>query len=396
MEHDQLTGCFTRKYLYDNFSKYKVGFLIYIDIDDFKFINDTYGHSTGDHYLKIFSERVIETLPCDNSFIARLGGDEFCIILSNRRGITSYIDNLLPHISSEITCENHTIKPSFSIGAVEFPKFSTSIEENLIFADIAMYTVKKSSKNSYKIFSSSDYKHYQKMQSYKTPLLHAMDHGHISIQMIPRYYTDNEFKKSLHSYVTNVSWRHNSEVFSDKQLFTIAEHLGLGSELSNYLLQSMSSYIDTFQNSLNKEIPIVLSVNITKGARFDTLYEFYTNLESKNISKNNIIFKSTYSSLDRLSKSNKLIFKKLVDLNVGVEIVNPKELTFNALASNINIFSINYSEKDLDGINIEVIKQILKLQSIHIITPKKLKIPDTVVEDENTLISANFWNHNVK
>ncbi len=391
MSYDLLTNCFSREYLYGNFHLTKDGYLIYIDIDDFKTINDTYGHKIGDDYLKIFAKRIIEIIP-DDSYLSRLGGDEFCLILPISVDINNFLNLLLNFITASIKCDNHVISPSYSIGAVEFPLFSKSLDDNLIFADIAMYDIKKSGKNSYKIFGEFDYHMYIKRRAYKEPLIKALDTGSISLNISPRYHYSFSGVKTLHSFLAKVIWYFNDEVISDKELFRIAEFLGLGVKLSDYLLSCMSSYIETFGHSLNNGIPIVLSINLTKATHFDALYKFYSSLVNKNISKHNIIFKTTYSSLVRLRKSNIKLYQKLIENNIGVEIVDSKDLKLNALASNIKIFSINYSTTDIEPVNFELIRSVLKYLNITMITPKELKIHDTVLEDTNISVEANFYN----
>ncbi len=391
MSYDLLTNCYSREYLYSNFSQHKEGYLIYIDIDDFKNINDTYGHKVGDDYLKIFVNRVLEIIP-NHSYLSRLGGDEFCLILPISSDIKPFLNQMLSCITVEIKCDNYIIYPSYSIGAVEFPIFSKNLEDNLVFADIAMYDIKKTGKNSYKIFGDFDHHMYLKKRGYKEPLIKALDSGSIVLNISPRYHNSSSGVKTLHSFLAKVIWYYNDEIISDKELFRIAEFLGLGVKLSNYLLSSMSSYIDTYKFSINNGIPIVLSINLTKATHFDILYKFYNSLPEKSISKNNVIFKTTYSSLMRLRKNNISLFKEFIENEIGVEIVDSKDLKLNALASNINIFSINYSNTDIEPVNFELIKGLLKHLDITMVTPKELMILDTVLEDSNTTIEANFAN----
>ncbi len=390
MSYDQLTKCFSREYLFNNFSNYKSGYVIYIDIDDFKTINDTYGHTVGDDYLVIFSSRIIEILP-EDSFLARLGGDEFCIILSIDCNITIFLDKLIKCIKTKIATDDYVIYPSYSIGVVEYPKFSPSLEDNLAFADIAMYDIKKTSKNSYKIFCESEYNMYQKKKAYKDPLINALDNGSIFLNICPRYFYNQEGSKKLHSFIAKVTWNYDGEIISDIELFRIAEFLGLGTRLSKYLLLSLASYIETFKFSLNNGVPIVISIRLTKENHFHILHKFYKILLEKNISKNCVVFKTTYTSLIKLQKTNQILYNKLVQNNIGVEIIDSNDLRLNALASDINIFSVSYTHSDISKINFEIIRSLLDYLNITMITPKELCIYNTVVEDTSKAIEANFY-----
>jgi diguanylate cyclase (GGDEF)-like protein len=156
--HDLLTGLANRakfeKVLNKRFLEYlKNGYkfsLIMIDLDDFKYINDKYGHSAGDIVLKN-TANLLEQNVRDDDLISRLGGDEFCIILKQAdinigkivaNKILESFNKQKVHIEDDIYC---SIKAS--IGVVEFPKHTASIENLHKVVDGAMYEAKLQGKN---------------------------------------------------------------------------------------------------------------------------------------------------------------------------------------------------------------------------------------------------------
>ena len=120
-----------------------------LDMDGFKFVNDTYGHDAGDELLKVVSNRISSTLKKDDSLI-RLGGDEFVIIL-NRVKDRDAIENILREISKvasePVTYKNSTFGITLSIGVAISPYDSTTADNLISFADVAMYKAKHSGKN---------------------------------------------------------------------------------------------------------------------------------------------------------------------------------------------------------------------------------------------------------
>jgi len=136
--------------------------LLFIDLDNFKIINDTLGHEAGDILLKEASTRIVNSTR-DSDFVARLGGDEFVVILPQMSDHEKHTEELIETVALkilkslekefEIYGSNYYI--SASIGASHFPKDATEQEELIKHADIAMYEAKESGKNTVYNYSSS-------------------------------------------------------------------------------------------------------------------------------------------------------------------------------------------------------------------------------------------------
>ncbi len=163
--HDVLTGLPNRYYLQDNLKKmmayakrYDERFaLLFVDLDGFKSINDEYGHAKGDVILKSVSKRMKSLLRGEDT-VARIGGDEFAIAVRKVTDI-KYVENIAERIIEEIN-RNYDSIPSSSLGASIgisfFPEHAQDIDTLISRADHAMYTVKKSSKNAYLIYSKGE------------------------------------------------------------------------------------------------------------------------------------------------------------------------------------------------------------------------------------------------
>jgi len=134
--------------------------LIYFDVDDFKFINDTYGHSCGDFVLIEIANRLLEVLR-NGDMVARIGGDEFNVCINN---ITdkAIVENILERIKNKflepMLYGGEEIIVSFSMGISFFPEDAQSLNDILVKADTAMYYIKKRKKNGYQFFNMLDEK----------------------------------------------------------------------------------------------------------------------------------------------------------------------------------------------------------------------------------------------
>jgi len=125
--------------------------LFFIDLDNFKAINDTYGHSTGDQILQSASNNIKKVIRVEDT-LARIGGDEFAIIVEDTmdKGYLNNLANKIVHASSfSIEVNGKTITTTCSIGISKFPQDCDNKEDLMHFADIAMYNAKKLGKSKY-------------------------------------------------------------------------------------------------------------------------------------------------------------------------------------------------------------------------------------------------------
>ena len=129
--------------------------VMYMDLDNFKPVNDTLGHESGDELLKIVAGKLNKTLRTSDT-IARIGGDEFVAVLyniENESGVVSVADKIIKTLSKEIILEGISFRIGVSIGISIFPDHDTGISELLVKADRAMYQAKQSGKNQAVIYS---------------------------------------------------------------------------------------------------------------------------------------------------------------------------------------------------------------------------------------------------
>jgi len=125
--------------------------LMFIDLDKFKPINDTYGHDAGDLVLKTVAKRLTSTIR-ETDTAARLGGDEFVVILENitdKNDTKAVAKNLLDKVPEPIPFEDTSCSVGLSIGISHYPSDADSVEELLNAADRAMYKVKEAGRNNF-------------------------------------------------------------------------------------------------------------------------------------------------------------------------------------------------------------------------------------------------------
>ncbi len=128
--------------------------VMFLDLDRFKVVNDTLGHTVGDRLLKLVAERLRNCLRAGDT-LARLGGDEFCFLLpdvSCREDAAGVAQKVLDRLSTPFKVEDHEFFVGASIGISVYPDSGESVEALIQSADIAMYHIKGRGKNGYEFF----------------------------------------------------------------------------------------------------------------------------------------------------------------------------------------------------------------------------------------------------
>jgi diguanylate cyclase (GGDEF)-like protein/PAS domain S-box-containing protein len=164
--HDPLTNLPNRKYLEDQFLNInnrrlddnRLVAVLFIDIDDFKNVNDQFGHHNGDLVLKELGTRLQRSVR-DSDTVARMGGDEFIIVLDDIRtkeNVIKVAEKIISCISDPFQIQDHTIMITVSIG-ISFTEKSNMVEVDLIkTSDAALYMVKEDGKNNFRFYDSKN------------------------------------------------------------------------------------------------------------------------------------------------------------------------------------------------------------------------------------------------
>ncbi len=164
--HDNLTGLPNRalfnehlEIVLHNAGRHhrRVG-LLFVDLDGFKAVNDTYGHDAGDRLLQVISERM-KTCVRKEDIIARMGGDEFTVLLrdlNNKTDATQVAKKLIREINKPVPLNSHECHVGASIGIALFPDSARASDTLLRLADDAMYVAKREGKNSFNIITDNN------------------------------------------------------------------------------------------------------------------------------------------------------------------------------------------------------------------------------------------------
>lgn len=235
--------------------------LLYLDLDNFKTINDSQGHATGDELLKVVSNRLTKNCK-DIDFIARLGGDEFCIVTEFADTIdasSQVAQRCIDIISQPIGLDDHIHTLTCSIGIAHYPSDGKGIATLLKAADTALYAAKESGKNRFALYEPELTKRAEYKFHFEQSLRDAIKNKQLELVYQPKI--DVLFHK-----VTGVEalarWHHPKfGQVSPLEFIEVAERIGIIEQLTEWVLYTACNQTIEWEKS---GIPSIrMSVNIS-------------------------------------------------------------------------------------------------------------------------------------
>ena len=259
-EHDTLTGLPNKTLLKKQFYKLQKNAetpfaLLYLDLDNFKNINDIFGHSYGDKILIELSNR----LSIQSGVVARYSGDEFIIFVEsgNKEEIAIYSEALLMSIALPFLIAHNAFKITGSIGIACFPDDTKNIETLLSYADSSLFMAKKR-KNNFLFFSKEIYHKRIRNTEVEQALHSAVANKEISLVYQPQLNS----KKELLGVEALVRWNNKKLGFVGPDVFIpIAENAGLMPELGLYIMHKAMLEVATLKEQTGFEF--TLSINVS-------------------------------------------------------------------------------------------------------------------------------------
>ncbi len=266
---DELTGLPNRRLFNDRLNmaisngrrhNHRVA-LMFIDIDLFKRINDTLGHSGGDQVLKTLGKRLNQAIREEDT-LARLGGDEFVILMpeiESDEAITTVGQRVTEKVRHAITVDEEQLFVTASIGTCIFPDDGKNAEQLLKNADTAMYQVKARGRNGLQRFQAVMQEQSQRSLSLEAQLRNAITRDELSIHYQPQICLQHRQMVGLEALL-----RWNNEVLgqvSPAEFIPVAEAQGLISELGRWVIKSACQQGQHWRNKGYGDIPIAVNVS---------------------------------------------------------------------------------------------------------------------------------------
>ncbi|AOZ92664.1 sensor domain-containing protein [Paenibacillus crassostreae] len=245
----------------------KVG-VIFIDLDRFKTINDTLGHSTGDNLLKAVAVRLAECLRSSDC-LSRQGGDEFTLFLPNitRKEIEGVAQKIIDRMSEVFTLEHMEIYITPSIGISIFPDDGDNIEVLLKNADGAMYLAKERSKNNYQFFTNELHQAIAKKLKIEGDLRRALDQNQFVLYYQPKV---DMVSSKIVGMEALIRWNHPElGLVPPMEFIPIAEETGLIIPIGEWVMRTACRQLKEWHEAGYNQMSIAVNISLRQFIQND-------------------------------------------------------------------------------------------------------------------------------
>lgn len=235
--------------------------LMYLDLDDFKKVNDTLGHNAGDQLLVEVAKKLKGTMR-SSDIICRLGGDEYAILMmdvTDSQDCQKISEKIITSVSSEIILEGISLTVGISIGITIIPDDSNTIREMLNSADLALYESKKQGKNCACFFNSELQQYASERLMLEQELRFALSNNELELHYQPISRLDSRKVVMLEALLR---WNHPERgMIPPMKFIAVAEQCGLIVQMGQWVLEEACHRI---QHSLaNNDSVVPIAINIS-------------------------------------------------------------------------------------------------------------------------------------
>ena len=267
--YDVLTSLPNRNMLSNKFNKLLSDYgvdnqnmsVIFLDLDFFKMINDTLGHSTGDAVLQNVSRKLNNCLREDD-LIFRYGGDEFIVLLKNagREKASKIAECILEEMSCPVIIEDYEIFLSASIGMSVYPMHGSDIDTLVKHADTAMHFAKERGRNNYQLYTPDQGERVGKKMMLANGLRTALANDEFFLQYQPQFNLEN---CEIIGVEALIRWRHPElGLISPAEFIPVAEETGIIVDIGKWVLKTACSQNKEWQEAGLPNVNMAVNVSV--------------------------------------------------------------------------------------------------------------------------------------
>lgn len=387
---DSLTGLMSKKSFIENINNYLIEnrkfAILFLDLDDFKKVNDVFGHDFGDKLLIGVSE-LLKTEIGEESVVSRVGGDEFLILVDNINescDIKAICDRLINLFSSQMKVGDKKISISPSIGVVFAPKDGSDADTLIKRADTAMYKAKALGKSTYTFFDKAMIDEIIRKMDIEKELKDSVLDNEFEIYFQPQY---NIIENKILGLEALLRWN-NPRLgrVSPAEFINIAEESGSISRIGSWVLKRVCEQCKVWEEKNQKFGKVSVNISVIQLQQKGFLDKVKKIIEETEIKTEYLKFEITESVVITNFVNNNEILNELMDMGIEIALddFGTGYSSINYLR-NIPINTLKIDKSFVDNIEESKIDKIILKELIHIANEISIDIIVEGVESKGQL-----------
>ena len=275
--------------------------VIFLDLDRFKNINDSLGHTVGDKLLKQVASKLALCVRREDA-VGRLGGDEFLVVIKTAK--LDDIINLTQRIADELSTTNKVdgfeLRATASLGIAVYPDDGGDVGTLMQRADLAMYKAKGDENTPWRLFSESMGAVVEKRLAIESSLAGVLERGGFELYFQPKFFTQD---KSIAGSEALLRWQHEGQWIRPTEFIPVAEDMGMICEIGDWVLEESCRFIAKWgENAL----PVSVNVSASQLSDEGFVRRALATVEKYGVDPHLIEFEITESMLmENLHRSRK-------------------------------------------------------------------------------------------
>lgn len=320
--YDSLTGLPNKFTLYqtlNNLCQQNDEFsVIFMDLDNFKSVNDILSHTCGDNLLRKLSFE-LSSLAGDNCTIYRWGGDEFIFILKDIKDditLSTFLDKLVRLMNNSFTVEDNEILVSASIGACLFPRDSRSAEDLIKNSDTAMYQAKKLGKNTYQIYSPEFSIQVLEQLTLERELRLALKNDEFKVYYQPRMDVKSNTLVGMEALLRWI--KSDGTIVSPLKFIPTAEETGLIIPIGEFVIRESCNQVKKWLDKGYNDLIVSINLSAKQIEDKNLLQVIKSSISKTGINASNIELEITESVAIKDMNQTIALLKELKEMGVNV------------------------------------------------------------------------------
>jgi len=325
--YDALTGLANRNRLHDRLKqaivsaeRYKHQVTVaFIDIDLFKFINDSLGHYVGDELLKAVAAR-LKSCVRENDTVARHGGDEFVVVIdhSDEAVISLLMSRILASVAEPVIVDDRELQVTCSIGFSLYPIDGLDADTLLKNADAAMYRAKEQGRNNVQFYTEELNQKIRKRLSMESMLRHALERDEFFLQYQPQVSLQTG---TIIGFEALIRWNHASQgIISPLDFIPLAEELGLIVPISEWVLRTACTQMQEWHKAGFPKISVAVNLSARQFRQQDLVEVIASILQETGLAPAYLDLELTESMMMHNVESAVVTLNKLKHMGIKLSI----------------------------------------------------------------------------